>query len=95
LDASPVLLRRSVFLERGCTRGCTAIGGVVGRGGPTESLRTKIAANFNLKKRGSVWKTSGVLGEALPSLALGGHGGPDTVGCPTKSASGTEAICLE
>ena len=75
MDAGPVLFRRSVFLERGCTRGCKAIGGVVGRGNPTESLRTKIAAKFKLKRRGSVRKSHDVLGEALPSLALGGHGG--------------------
>jgi hypothetical protein len=36
LDAGPVLLRRSVFLTGGRTRGCKAISGVVGRSNPTD-----------------------------------------------------------
>ena len=52
MDAGPVLLRGGVFLTGGRTRGCKAIGWVVGRSNPTESLRTKIAAaNFKLKAR--------------------------------------------
>ena len=58
MDAGPVPLRRSVFLAGGRTRGRKAIGGVVGRGNPTESLRTKIAAKFKLKRRGPVSENS-------------------------------------
>ena len=50
MDAGPVLLRKGVFLTGGRTRGRKAIGGVVGRSNPTQSLGTKIAAaNFKLK----------------------------------------------
>ena len=50
MDAGPVLLRKAVFLTAGRTRGCKAIGGVVGRSIPAQSLGTEIgAANFKLK----------------------------------------------
>ena len=57
MDARPVLLRRSVFLAGGRTRGCKAIGSVVDRSNPTEPLRAEIAAaNFKLRTAAQLGK---------------------------------------
>jgi hypothetical protein len=76
LDAGPVLLRRSVFLAGGRTRGCKAFGGVVGRSNPAESLRTEIAAaNFELGSAAQFGKLQVILGEEIPLLARYGRVG--------------------
>jgi hypothetical protein len=72
LDAGPVLLRKGVFLTGGRTRGYKAIGGVVGRSNPAQSLGTKIAAaNFKLNSTAQFGNpVVVVLGGALPFMAL-------------------------